>query len=425
MMSERLLEAARFSFKGLLEPGDRVVCGQVCAEPLTLTQQLVADCGELRQPVEIFLGALFSRTFDATSSAMRFLSYGAIGRSGMLADRGVLDILPERYSRLADLFASGALRADVVLLQVAPGDGDQLSLGLASDYVIDAARKARVVVVEVNPDVPWTYGSPLPENIRVDHWVRAAYPPLQLEPPIMDAVSQKIAMHVASLVPDGATLQVGVGALPDATLNALQDHRGIGLHSGVLGDACRRLIASGAIDNSRKGVDAGISVTNTVCGSTETFRFVHRNPAVEVRHSRLTHGAQLLAKVQRLHAINGALEVDLSGQVNCEQLQGRQLGGLGGLLDFARAAREGEGGRGITVLPATAAGGAYSRIVAKLGGPATIGRSDADTVVTEYGVAHLRNASLAERARRLIAIAAPEFRDGLLSQLRELQGGAR
>ena len=196
---------------------------------------------------------------------------------------------------------------------------------------------------------------------------------------------------------------------------------------------------SGAIDNSRKGADLGVGVTNTIAGGEASFRFVHRNPQVEVRHSNATHLPAALAPQRLLHAINGALEVDLSGQVNCEQLNGKPRGGIGGLLDFSRAARECAGGRAVTVLPASAKapagadaagkfGGAAvvdgrsSRIVAQLSGPATVGRADVDVVVTEHGVADLRNASLSERAQRLIAVAAPEFREGLQAQARRLFG---
>lgn len=417
-----LLEPERFAFGDWLRPGDQVVCGQACAEPLTLTRRLVAECAERQLPVQVFVGTLFSGTFDAPPPSMRFLSYGAIGQASRIADRGVLDVVPERYSRMPSLFASGALRADVVLLQAAMAPDGSLSFGLACDYVIDAARRARVVIVEVNPMAPWTHGTPWPRDLRVDAWVHAAHAPVELAPPRMGAVEAAIAAHVATLVPDGATLQVGVGALPDASLDALRGHRALGLHSGVLGDAGVRLIDAGVIDNSRKGCDTGISVTNTVCGGAASYRFVDGRAAVQVRHSDDTHGVAVLARQACLHAINGALEVDLSGQVNCEQLQGRQRGGIGGLLDFARAARESAGGRAITVLPATAAGGKLSRIALSLGGrPATVGRSDVDVVVTEYGIAHLRNVPLRERARRLIAVAAPQFREGLEREYRAMQ----
>jgi acyl-CoA hydrolase len=184
------------------------------------------------------------------------------------------------------------------------------------------------------------------------------------------------------------------------------------------------LIQAGVVDNSRKGVDMGVSVANTLCGTREAYRFAHRNAAIEVRHTRFTHSAQALALLQRLHAVNGALEVDLSGQVNCETLGSRPRGGIGGLLDFARAARVSDGGRGITVLASTASGGRVSRIVPQLSGPATLGRADVDAVVTEHGVAHLRDMSLAERARRLIAVAAPQHRETLLAQLHTMTQGA-
>ena len=197
---------------------------------------------------------------------------------------------------------------------------------------------------------------------------------------------------------------------------------------------------SGAIDNSRKGADRGVGVTNTIAGGEASFRVVHRNPQVHVRHSDATHLPAALGPQRLLHAINGALEVDLSGQVNCEQLAGKPRGGIGGLLDFSRAARECAGGRAVTVLPASAkaaaganvglgeasgaavVNGRTSRIVAQLSGPTTVGRADVDVVVTEHGVADLRNASLSERAQRLIAVAAPEFREGLQAQARRLFG---
>ena len=424
MMPTKVLAPDSFSFDGILRPGDHVVCGQTCAEPLTLTRRLIADCACLGTPIHIFIGTLFSDTFEHTPPDVRFISYGAIGKAGSLADRGILDIIPERYSRLGALCEQGSIRADIVLLQVAPGSDGTLSLGLANDYLLDAARKARVVVAEINPDTPWTYGTSWPAGLRVDFWVQAAHPPLELPPPHTDEIALAIARHVAGVIPDGATLQVGVGALPDATLDALSSHRRLGLHSGVLGDAGVRLIRSGAIDNSQKGCDAGISVANTLMGSRDSYAFCHRNREVELRYSRFTHGADVLAPLHRFHAINGALQVDLSGQTGCESIDGVQRGGIGGILDFSRAARASQGGRSISVLPATAASGTISRIVASLGGnPVTIGRSDVDTIVTEYGVAYLRDVSIAERARRLIAIAAPPLREALERDFHAMQRG--
>ncbi len=423
MIPSHIISADSFSFEGLLRAGDHVVCGQACAEPISLTKKLVSHCRALNQPVSVFVGALFSSTFDSSPESMKFSSYGAIGRASVIADKQGLDIICERYSRLASLFAKGSLKADVVLLQAAMDATGKLSFGLASDYVIDAARKARVVVAEINSLSPWTYGTPWPEDIRIDQWVHTELPPVVLSESRINSVIQAIVENVASIVPNGATLQVGVGAIPDAALDALKGHHSLGLHSGVLGDAGTRLIHLGVIDNSRKEADKGISVANTLCASLVTYRFANLNPQIEIRHTRFTHSADILSQFNNLYAINGALEVDLSGQVNCEQLQGRQLGGIGGLLDFARAARESTNGRSITVLPASSTLGGHkiSRIVSNLNErPATISRADVDVVITEFGTAYLRDVSIAERARRLIAIADPDFRDELTSELQNI-----
>lgn len=422
-----LLAAADFSFHGLLAPGDHIVCGQAAAEPLTLTRKLVAE-GPGVPEVTVFLGATMTRTFDgALPPGLRFLSYGTLGHNASLADRGLLEVLPDRYSRIAALFQSCHLRADVVLLQLAPAPpGRRPSLGLAHDYCVDATRQARLVVAELNPAVPWTHGAEIPVDLRIDRWVQADVAPLAVPVAAGGEAELAIGRHVAGLVPDGATLQAGFGSLPNALFLQLRQHRDLGLHSGVFGDAAALLVQQGALTNTRKGVDAGVSVANTVIGSAELYRWVHDNPAVQVRPGTSTHAPDVLARVRCLHAVNGALQVDLTGQVNSEAVGGRQRGGIGGLLDFCHAARQSDsGGRAITVLPATADGGRLSRIVVELEGPATLGRADVDVVVTEFGVADLRHATLGQRAERLIAIAAPAFRDSLRQAWRQSTWGYR
>ncbi|MGO4391685.1 acetyl-CoA hydrolase/transferase family protein [Variovorax sp. M-6] len=420
--------ARDFDFRGLLRAGDRIVCGQVTAEPRTLTRKLLQQADDA-MPLTMFLGATMSDTFAGRlPSAMRFVSYGALAGTASLADRGLLDVVAEPYSALAGLFESGAQGADVVLLQLAPGrDGRPPSLGLANDYTLAAARRARVVIAELNPAAPWTHGAELPDALRIDHWVEADCAPLEAGGPAAGPVGQAIAAHLAGLIPEGATLQAGIGSLPDAALAQLGRHRHLGIHSGVLGDAAAKLVEEGAVTNERKGLDAGITVTNTVVGSASLYRWVDSNRTVEVRPASYTHAASVLSRLDRLCAINSALEVDLSGQANCEAVDGRQRGGIGGLIDFCRAARHStRGGRSIVVLPATAGGGTRSRIVFSLeGNPATIGRADADVVVTEFGVAELRNATLDQRAQRLIAVAAPAFRDPLAQAWRQSTWGRR
>lgn len=422
------MAAADFSFHGLLRAGDHIVCGQASAEPLTLTRKLVAE-GAGVAPLTLFLGSTLSRTFDGElPEGMRFLSYAALGRNATLADRGLLEVIPERYSRVMQMFTNGAIQADVVLIQLAPGAGGRpYSMGLAHDYTVDSARCARLVIAELNADMPWTHGAELPPDIRIDHWVQSNEPPLTIPPAKIGDVERAIGAHVAALVPDGATLQAGVGSLPDAVLKQLHSHRELGFHSGVFGDAAGQLVQCGAITNARKGIDTGISVCNTISGSADLYKWVHENPTLNVLSGRYTHAASVIAQISCLHAVNSALEVDLTGQVNSESVGGRKLGGIGGLLDFCHAARQSaSGGRAITVLPSTADGGMQSRIVVSLeGNPATVGRGDVDVVVTEFGVADLRQATLTQRAERLIAIAAPQFREELLHAWRKSTWGKR
>src|SRR5690606_28801849 len=225
-------------------PGDTIVCGQVAAEPLGLTQALVAQ--RHRFPgARVFLGAVFSRSFaPAHADALRFTGYGAMGRAAALFDTVGATIVPIHYRELEAAFASGRLHADVVLMQMparddgAPAD----NLGLANDYVAQAATRARKLIVEVNPAVPWTFGARPPAGLRIDHAVAAASGPFEqpIQPPT--ETEQRIAEHVAAIVPERATIQTGIGRLPDTVLAALAGHRGLGLHSGLLGDGAVALI---------------------------------------------------------------------------------------------------------------------------------------------------------------------------------------
>ncbi|GGF69010.1 4-hydroxybutyrate CoA-transferase [Azorhizobium oxalatiphilum] len=419
-----LIDAARLDLPALLRPGDRLVCGQGTAEPLTLTRRLVEAAATVG-PLELFVGPLFSNTFTPQTlhgAALRLKGYGAMGAGSRLWAAGLLDVVPEHYSALNAAFASGARGADVVLLQAAPPQaGGGYSLGLVNDYAAQAARHARLVIVEVNSDVPWTHDAPLPEGLANVLFVAAeTHAPLDVPPTAMGATEAAIAAHVAELVPERATLQIGIGAVPDTVLAALGQHRDLGLHSGVIGDRAVELIEAGIVTNAHKSIDAGLTVTNAVFGTQLARRHVHANPGIRVRPARYTHGREVLASIDRLVTVNSALEVDLSGQANTEMAGGAYVGGTGGLMDFARAARLSRGGRSIIALPATARKGTVSRIVPRLAN-VTLPKSDADVVVTEHGVADLRGLSLAERAGRMIAIADPAFREELERAYREAQ----
>jgi acyl-CoA hydrolase len=395
----------------LIGQGARVVVGQGTAEPLALTRALVRQrhaIGGLR----VFLGAVFSDTFapDATDG-IAFCAYGAIGAASGLARAGRLDILPLPYSRLPDAFGPDN-PADAAFLQLARSPTG-LSFGLAHDYVAAAARHARLVIAEINARTPWTHGAEVPEDFRIDHVIETDEPPGELKPTRFGETEDRIGKQVASLIPDGATIQVGIGAIPDAILAALHGHRDLGIHSGMIGDRAIDLIEAGVVTNARKPLDAGLTVAGALFGTSRLSRFAHRNPTLRVAPTIHTHGAAILARLDRFTAVNSAIEVDLTGQVNAEVANGRYVGAVGGQPDFVRGALAAAGGRSIIALPSTAAGGTASRIVAKLSGPVSGPRCDADTVVTEWGIAALRGRTLAERRKAMIAIADPKFRDDI------------
>lgn len=391
--------------------GAHVVVGQGTAEPLALTRALVRRRHDIGG-VSVFLGALFSDTFaPETTDGLSFCAYGAIGSGGRLARAGRLDVLAVPYSRLPEQFGPEH-PADVVLLQLARSPRG-LSFSLAHDYTAIAARHARLVIAEINAQAPWTYGAEVGTDVRIDHVVETDGPPCELPPARISDTEARIGIEVAALVADGATIQTGIGALPDAILAALGGHRDLGIHSGMIGDRAVDLIEAGVVTNARKGPDPGVTVAGVLFGTARLNRFADRNDTVRLVEPALSHGAASLARLARFTAINSAIEVDLTGQVNAEVVQGRYAGAVGGQPDFVRAALASAGGRSIIALPSTAGSGTVSRIVAKLSGPVTSPRCDADMVVTEWGTAALRGLSLGARRKAMLAIADPKFRDAI------------
>lgn len=401
------LDLARY-----VRPGDLVVWGQACAEPLSLTERLMAqraDIGRFR----CFLGIPASDSVRPEhADHVSFLSYCGTGTNRALHQAGALQVLPCHYSALPGLLSTGPLRADVVLVQVPPPDEDgRYSLGLADDYFSAAIATARVVIAEVNDQVPRTYTARTLEGNDFDVVVHTSRPPAEIAPRAADPVTREIAANVAALIDDGATLQFGIGALPEAVLAELSDRTHLGVHSGLLNDTAADLMQAGVITNARKTVDPGRSVAGVLMGTRRLFRYAHDNPAIELRDTAYTHDPGVLAAHHRFVAINSALEVDLSGQVNAEQVGGRYVGAVGGAVDFLRGAARSPGGLPIVALPSTAGG--RSRIVPRLDGPVSIARSDVGLVVTEFGVADLRGQLPAVRRERLLAIAHPDHQRAL------------
>ncbi|HEY1688866.1 MAG TPA: acetyl-CoA hydrolase/transferase C-terminal domain-containing protein [Solirubrobacteraceae bacterium] len=397
----------------LIWPGEAVLVGQGTGEPRTLTEALVEQRADLHG-VSVFLGASYAGTFTPRhADHLRFVGLGGLGANAALHRAGLLDVLPCHVSDLPAAIECGRVRVDVVLLQLSPeGPDGRYSLGVVADYLQPAIAKARVVIAEVNERMPRTLGS-FVDRSQLSHVVHTSRPLLEVEPPELGAVEQQIGRHVASLIPPQPVLQLGIGKLGYTVAHALQDRHDIALHGGVVGDWLVDLAVAGAIDNTHKPIDTGVTVTGTVVGTQRLYDFVNENPTVELREIRYTHAAATLRQLPRLIATNAALQVDLTGQVNAETIAGRHVGAVGGQVDFVRGAMASPGGRSIIALPSTARHGS-SRIVPRLDdGVITTSRADADTVVTEHGIAELRGITVRERARRLIAVADPRHREKL------------
>jgi acetyl-CoA hydrolase len=412
IMTKIFTHEESLDLSSIIRPGETVMWGQANAEPLPLTNALMRTrqrIGHLRA----FLGITDSDTcLPEHADCVEFVSYCASGHNRALAKAGVLNILPCHYSEFPRLIRQGLLRVDVLMLQLAPPDElGRFSLGLAHEYLLPALETARVVIAEVNQACPWTFGERYLIQDELDVILHTDRPPLQSRTVEPGPVERAIAQRVAERIENGATLQLGIGAIPEAVLQALHDHRDLGVHSGTIGDGVADLMQRGVITNSRKSLDKGVTVAGVLMGSELLHRFAHRNPVIRMRSTEYTHSPQVLAAQDRLVAINSAIEVDLTGQINAESAGGQYIGALGGAVDFLRGARQSRGGLPIIALPSTA--GSRSRIVSRLSGPVSTPRSDAGLIVTEYGVADLRGLSLSQRARCMIEIAHPDFREQL------------
>jgi len=396
----------------LLRDGDAIVWPQTNGQPRLLTDALVAQRQHFKK-LRVFLGVNQSPVPGVEhADVFEYTAYCGAGHNRALLKAGVLDILPCHYSELPGMIRRGVLPVDVVMLQVSPPDDQgRYSLGLANEYLFAALDRARVVLAEVNSNVPWTHST---RHLTIDEFdllVEADTPLTEMARSAPNEVEQAIGRHVAALIEDGATIQLGLGGIPEAVMNALGNHRDLGVHSGTIGDGVATLMEAGVVTNAHKEIDTGVTVTGILMGSMRLARFAHRNPLMQMRGTEYTHSARVLGNFRKFVAINSAIEVDLTGQVNAEVAGGVYVGAVGGALDFTRAAQAAERGVPVLALPSTA--GKNSRIVATIAGVVSTPRSDAGVIVTEYGVADLRGLSMSARIARMLAIAHPDHRAAL------------
>ncbi len=396
-----------------LKKGDRIVLGHACGEPLTLIEALIAQ-GNGIGDLSAFIATSFSAAFTPeTASAFSLSSIGVIGMLRPMSKAHKLGIIPCHISQVGPLIEAGIIGCDVAMIQLSPADENgNHSCGLISDHIRIAVKKARLVIAEINEHVPQTLGERIHAS-EIHIAVSAARVPIYAPSAQASAADMDIARHCVKFIEDGSVIQTGVGALPDAILRLLKDRRNLGFHSGMAGDGLVDLVEAGALTNALKEIDRGASITGALAGTQRLYDWAHRNPALRMMPSHYTHDATVLAKLSRLVSINSAIEVDLTGQINAEGSGDAYLGGTGGQVDFVRAASRAPGGVAIIALSATAKNGTVSKIVPMLSGPVTTARSEVDVIVTEFGAAELKGQTLAERARRMVAIAHPDFRETL------------
>ncbi|WP_020656114.1 acetyl-CoA hydrolase/transferase family protein [Massilia niastensis] len=409
---------SRLRLAEFVRPGDVVAWPQGPGEPLALTEALVAQRAELDSPCLLF-GLTQSDTLrPELAEHFRFRALNGAGTSRRVT--ALADIVPCHVSTIPALLRGGQLRVDVALIQVKPLADGRFTLGVIADFTQALVQQARVVIALVNPALPAMAGDACVQAADIDVLVESDERVIDMPDPEPSVVEREVARQVAELIPDRATVQLGVGTLPVAVAQALSGHRELGVHSGVISDVFVDLVEGGVVTNAHKGRDAGRAVTGGLFGTRRLRDFAVSSGLVDMRSVEYTHNLAVTARLSQFHTINSAIEIDLSGQANAEVAGGRYLGAVGGQVDFVRAGVASSGGRSIIAFPSTTPDGRHSRIVASLGmRPVTTARSEVDVIVTEYGAAHLRACPLQERARRLIAIAHPSHREALSRALHE------
>lgn len=349
------------------------------------------------------------------------LFYGAATRAG--GQEGWIDFTPNYFSEIPSLIERGQMPADVVFSMASPMDEHgYFSLSLGADYTMAAVAKAHAVVLEVNPNVPFAYGNCHVHISQVAALVESNEPVLEVGLPKIGPVQESIGKYVADLIDDGSTLQIGYGGIPDAVVMQLTGKHDLGIHTEMIGDGIMTLLEAGVVTNRRKNYMPGKMVATFALGSKKLYKFMDRNPALEIHPVNFTNAPHLAGLNDKLVAINATLQIDLLGQCGSESLGHLPYSGTGGQADFVRAANASNGGKAFIVLPSTAKGDTISRIVPVLspGTHVSTSKNDINYVVTEFGVAQLRGKSAKQRARELIGIAHPNFRAELTEQAKRL-----
>jgi 4-hydroxybutyrate CoA-transferase len=403
---------------GCVRSGQCVYIHNGCAEPVELVQALTRR-GPALDDVQVLHMATFGVADYILPEYEGHFRHNALfigGNVRKAVQDGRADYTPIFLSEIEGLFTSGALPIDVCLLQCTPPDSyGYMSLGTSVDASLTAAQCAKRVMVEINEQMPRTYGDTFLHVSRVDAFVESSHPLAEYASHPISELHQAIARHVAPLIPDGATIQTGIGGIPEAVLGMLYDHKDLGIHSEMVPDSVVSLIERGVINGERKTLHPRKVVAGFVLGTKMLFDFVDNNPSFELHRTAYANDPFVIAQNDRMVALNSAIEVDLTGQVCADSMGHTPYSGIGGQVDFLRGAARSKGGKPIITLPSTAKGGTVSRIVPRLqpGAGVVTSRGDVHYVITEHGVAYLHGKTIRQRAEALIEVADPKFREEL------------
>jgi len=407
----------------VVKSGDRVHVHQGCSEPEELVRALLNRAPELRDVEIIHLATMGIAEYARPEyeGCFRHVAFfiGSNVRAAVQEARA--DYIPIFLSEIEGLFKSGIMPIDVALLHCTPPDDyGYMSLCAGVDIAMTAAQCARHVIVEVNDQAPRILGDSFIHVSKAEAIVETSHPLCEYKQAPITEVHRAVARNVAALVPDGATLQMGIGEIPEAVLGALGGHKDLGVHSEMVPDGIVDLIQAGVVNNEKKSLHPHKVIAGFVLGTKRLFDFIHDNPIFEFHPTSYCNDPFIIAQNERMVAINSALEIDVTGQVCADSLGYLPYSGIGGQVDFIRGAARSKGGLPIIALPSTARGGAVSRIVPalKTGAGVVTSRGDVHYVVTEYGVAHLHGKSLRQRTEALIQISHPDFREELLDAAR-------
>ena len=411
---------------GVVMNGDTVVVPTAVGEPPALLTALSnARCEFRNVTVSQILPVRKYDYFDTqTTDHVRHAAYFFSGISRAGGQEGWTDFISANFSELPDLLNRKLLPADVVLSMASPMDAyGYFSLSLAPDYTMAAIAQARAVVLEVNPNVPFANGNCHIHISQVAALTESDDALLEVGLPKIGPVQEAIGKYVADMIPDGATLQIGYGGIPDAVVMQLTHKHDLGVHTEMIGDGIMTLVEAGAITNRKKNYLPGKTIATFALGSKKLYEFLHRNPAVEMHPVDFTNDPWLAGRNDNLHAINATMQIDFMGQCGSESLGFTPYSGTGGQTDFVRSANRSRGGKAFIVLPSTAKSDTISRIVPVLspGTHVSTSKNDINYVVTEYGVAQLRGKTARQRCEALIGIAHPNFRGELREAAKKMK----